>query len=782
VELFAAMSATAPVLLALDDLHWAAAPTLLLLRHLLRSNEPMRLLVVGTYRDTDIGRDHQLMQLLPDLRRAGRGTRLPLSGLNEDEVTEMVASAAARELAADEVEFARHLRAETGGHPFCVEEVLLHFVETGALLREGGRWASTEARQALGIPDGVREVVGQRLSRLPRAARDVLSKAAVIGHHFDVQLLAAIVEGGMGVVVDALDAAEPARLVAPMPGRGDRYRFGHALVRSCIYEELPTSRRRWLHRAVGLALERQSGNGERLNEMAIHFAEAAAVGEADRATDYARRAGDRAVARQAFEQGAAHYARARAALELASEADPELACDLYLAEAAALYRAGAERFRGVAFTAADAARDLGDAERVAQAALLFVHAGPSNPVANAREVALMEEALERLDDSDSPARARLLAGVGAAHTRMRPESAARFSGEAVAMARRLNDPMVLAAVLASHHAAIAGPDTTEESLAVAREMVTLGELLDDPETRLAGHMACYASLVAVSDIDAADAALDAFEALARDLRQPIYAFHVQRLRAAQALLAGRVAEGERLATAMWEKGQETSIPVTIRDAMLAGFRFLVREMQGRLPELVPEVERLVAAQPDWLLMRVVRAHLWCVTGRRASAQDLLDELKADRFNGVPRDLLWFETMLHLAAVARDLADTEAAGALYERLAPYSGRNTFTGMGSFGPVDRALALLATTLGRHDDAERHFAAALRLSRSLRAPGWATLIRRDWAEALNARDTPTDRARAHHLATEALSDARTLNLTALADHLTPLTKPPTPPHHPQ
>lgn len=287
VDLFAAMSSAAPVLLLLDDLHWADTLSLLLLRHLLRSNEPMRLLVIGTYRDTDIGRNHPLTQLLPDLRRERRGLRLALSRLVEDDVAAMVAAAADRELDADEVEFARYLHAETDGHPFCVEEVLLHFVESGSL-RTAGRWVLASAQPKLTIPEGVREVVLQRVTRLPETVHEVLAAAAVIGQQFDVSLLAEMVDGGMQVVLEALEAAERARLIGPVPGRANRYQFAHALIRSSLYEDMPTSRRRWLHRDVGRALERLVGIEERLTELAIHFGEAAAVGEADRAVAYAR--------------------------------------------------------------------------------------------------------------------------------------------------------------------------------------------------------------------------------------------------------------------------------------------------------------------------------------------------------------------------------------------------------------------------------------------------------------------------------------------------------------
>lgn len=766
VDLLAAMAASAPVLLVLDDLQWADAPTLLLLRHLLRSNEPMRLLVAGTYRDTDVGRAHLLTQLLPDLRRSSRGTRLPLSGLDEDGVAEMIAAAADRGLSPDELEFAHRLHTETGGHPFCVEEVLLHFVETGILQRQGGRWALSGIWSELGIPDGVREVVSQRLARFPADTHRVLEIAAVIGQQFDVGLLAAVVDGGMSAVVGTLEAAERARLIRPTSGSANRYDFAHKLIRSSIYQDISTSRRRWLHRDVGLALEQRGDSYDRLNDLAFHFGEAAAVGEGDRAVEYARQAGDVATAMQAFEVAAGHYVRARAALELSSR-DPVQACDLLLAEAEALSRSGRDDFRSTAFAAADAARELDDAARLAAAALLFVHFGPADPTVHRREVALIEEALGRLDEADCPARARLLAGLGAAFTASGAQPAMAASHQAVAIARRLADPMVLAQVLTSHHAAIAGLDADDESLAAARELVTLGEQLSDPETTFVGHMCRYASLVRASAIDEADAALDIADALAQELRRPIFAFHVLRLRAAQATLAGRLAEGEHLAEAMWQKGLETAIPGPVLDAMLIGFRVPVREQQGRLTELDAEVSALADAQPEWLVPLAGQARLHCVAGQPDRARPLFDRLKADGFRVVPRDQMWFGTVTHLAVIAHCLSDADAAAVLYRALSPYSGQTTFTSTGSFGPVDRALGLLAVTMARRDDAERHFAAADELCGHVRARGWSVCVRASWAKMLRS-GAPADADRSLTLAVRALADAETLGLTGLVDEL--------------
>ena len=630
------------------------------------------------------------------------------------------------------------------------------------------------AQPKLTIPEGVREVVLQRVTRLPETVHEVLAAAAVIGQQFDVSLLAEMVDGGMQVVLEALEAAERARLIGPVPGRANRYQFAHALIRSSLYEDMPTSRRRWLHRDVGRALERLVGIEERLTELAIHFGEAAAVGEADRAVAYARKAGDQAADRMAFEQAAANYARASEALELSSHADPVLACDLQLARAAALSHTGGEEFRLAAFATADAARALGDTTRLTEAALLLVHFGPANPMSDGREIALFEEALEGLGEADSPARARLLVGLGVALPASEAQRAEALGREAVDMARRIGDPLVLARVLASHHAAIAGPDADDERLAIAREMVTLGEQLGDWEATFAGHIACYVSLVAASEVDSADAAANAADQLARQLRRPLFTFHVLRIKAAQALLAGRIAEGEHLAAAMRQKGRETIIPDRILDAMYAGCHFLAREQQGRLAELEPAISTLADAQPEWLVLRAAQAHLRCVIGRPELARPLLTRLMADGFSSVPRDDLWLETVMHMAVVATELPDTQAAAAIYEMLSPYTGRNAFTGVGSFGPVDRILALLATATGRYDDAERHYAAAVELSERLRAPGWASYVRCGWARMLRRRGRDTDLVHSRELAVRALADAQVLALAGLVEELRELAGP--------
>jgi DNA-binding SARP family transcriptional activator len=325
VALLELASAGAPVVLILDDLHWAAKPTLLLLRHLLRFGDRARVQIVGTYRSTDLDRSHPLAAMLADLHRgAGSGTanRLALSGLDEADVTAYVTEAGY-----NDEELARALASVTGGNPFFLIEALRHVDETG------GVWDPTT------LPQGVRETVSRRLSRLPAETNTALAAAAVVGSRFALDLVEKVVEQDL---VDAFDEACKAGIVIEEPG--GRYRFNHAIVRQSLLAELPSVRRMRLHQRIAVTLEAQPGaDDELLAELAHHYFECAWAGNAAKAVEYCRRAADQAVARLSYEGAADLYGQALHALE---EIDDELpdrdaqAGELLVARCEALLAAG----------------------------------------------------------------------------------------------------------------------------------------------------------------------------------------------------------------------------------------------------------------------------------------------------------------------------------------------------------------------------------------------------------------------------------------------------------
>ena len=287
------MAGDAPVVLVIDDLHWAAKPTLLLLRHLIRAEDQRPVLILATYRDTDLGRGHPLADMLADLRRATGVDRVDLQGLNEDEVGEVIELAAGHALDDETSDLARQLFAETEGNPFFLGQTLRHLVETRAIIEVDGRWTRGPEADRVGIPEGVREVIGRRLSHLSDETNEVLSTATVIGREFDADLLVAASSLDTEAVFDALEVGEGARLLQPVAGKRGRYNFVHTLVRSTLYEEISTTRRLRMHRRVGLALEPRNVDERYVDELARHFSEAAALGESERAVDYGRRAAAR---------------------------------------------------------------------------------------------------------------------------------------------------------------------------------------------------------------------------------------------------------------------------------------------------------------------------------------------------------------------------------------------------------------------------------------------------------------------------------------------------------
>jgi DNA-binding SARP family transcriptional activator len=287
-------------LLVLDDLHWAPQPTLQLLRHVIRSERDMRLMVLGTYRDTEA--DDALAQLLVDLQRDGSVERVRVGGLDERAVAEL--------LDAVDERLVHRIAVESRGNPLFIRELVAHVSESG--------------RSEL--PEELRQIIDQRVARLSEPAQRALTVAAVVGSVFSVPVVERVMADEPRVI-DALDEAAGAGLLVDA-GHGD-YAFAHTLVRHAIYGSLGSARRMRLHREVGEALE---ASGDAPPEaLAHHFAEAAKDGQARKAATYALAAGRNAARRAGYDEAAAQYERGLRALEVAGRPDDKLRRELLLA-------------------------------------------------------------------------------------------------------------------------------------------------------------------------------------------------------------------------------------------------------------------------------------------------------------------------------------------------------------------------------------------------------------------------------------------------------------------
>jgi DNA-binding NarL/FixJ family response regulator len=765
-----AAAARRPLLLVLDDLHWADAPSLALLRFLGRELEDAGLLVVGIYRDVEVERGHPLLGTLADLTRGQRRRRLLLGGLDQQEVASFVAAVVG---VAPAAELAAALHRETDGNPFFVTEVVRLLATQGRL---GGGAGSPLL--AAGLPEGVKAVVAQRLGRLSDDCRRVLEVAAVLGRDFQLRALQPASDLDAERLLGLLEEAEKARIVAEVPGGLGRWRFAHALVREVLYEGLSAARRVRLHGRVGEALEavHAADPGPHLAELAHHYLAAAPGGQVARAVRAATLAGRRALELLAWEQAAGLFERALATLELAERPDQQQRCELLLDLGEARMAASDVPAARAAYQqVGELARRIGAPEALARAGLglgLEFTSGMVDPV----EVELLEEALAALGGADSPLRARVLARLAKA-LMFAPQVERRLalSEQAVGLARRLGDPATLAAVLYDHHQAIWGPDRTEvarERLAVASEVVGLAERLGDRAMALRGRGLRRNDLLELGDLAGFDADLVAAEQTAQQLRQLHYHWQLSLARATRALLAGRFAEAEEQAAqglAIGRRAGDQAVEVYY-PGVLGPLRF----MQGRFGETVELFQDLTARYPALAPPRAALAAALAEVGLTDQARTEVERLAADDLAALPRDLGWSLGLALLALACHHLGDTERGARVRELLEPYADRNIAVariGALCIGPAAYFLGLLDLTLDDLEQAMRRFAHAATLAAKIEARPIIAMSREGQARALLTLDRPGDRQQARALLEEAAATAQELGIHGLGQRVAAL-----------
>lgn len=304
-----------PLLLALDDVHDADRPSLLLLRHLLRGRHPAPLLTVATYRHTDLGPQHPLDELLGRLRREGLLVDLQLAGL-ERAATEALVG---RQLGSPPPALAGIIHDRARGNPFFAAELARSVAASGATRRRDGRWHYELEVAQRAVPQVVNDLIAARLRRLSEPAQAALRVAAVLGHEFELDVLARLRETDEERLLDALEEARDGYFVIELPQPGC-YRFAHPLVRETLYDRLSSTRRARLHARAGEALEELRGDDAPLAALARHFGRGAGTGRRRKAIDYAAAAAEEAMRHLAYEDALARWDEA---LELVPERDEE---------------------------------------------------------------------------------------------------------------------------------------------------------------------------------------------------------------------------------------------------------------------------------------------------------------------------------------------------------------------------------------------------------------------------------------------------------------------------
>ncbi len=771
-----------PLVVVLDDLHWADASSLLALEFVARALPDMPLLAIAAYRHAEAHARHDLAAALGGLARAA--TRLPLEGLGVRDVG-LLATARARGLDSDDrrqipARLVAAVHESSAGNPFFADELV-------QLLAAQGRLHDADAaEQPLPLPDGVRDAIRRRLDPLAPFVLQALAAAAVIGGEFGVQTLAGVLDEPAGVVLEWLETPLRAGIVDAAGGPG-RFAFAHALVRDTLLQSLGATRRARLHRLVADVLVDAYGSDlePHLAEVAHHYLQAATENTDERAVEYAARAARRAVEQFAYEEAARLYAKA---IEVAASlpADDQRAWRLAQGLGEASMRAGdVSGAQRALRSAADHARRLDDPERLAQTALASTLGSFSPGLVEPDLVAMLEEALARVDAlAEQPSlrepevdalrcrlRVQLALSLYWSSQRDRREQLvdeafviARgiYTSEAARGSRsdRVLGDRTLAFALAQGFLAVWGPDTVPRGLPISIEALELCERTNDAELAMQVRLWRISLLLELDDPLRAYEEIEAFGATARRLAQPRMLVYDPLHRAMAAHLRGDFSAAE-LFTAeavAQSRGVPGSIAPIIADAQI----LIVRRTQGRHLDLEPLVRRNADRLPAMRRWRCGLALVLAELGREDEARRELEHLAAADFDDVPRDALWLVAMSLLAELCTLLDDRPRSRRLYELLVPYEGRNVVSmGAAYLGPVARYLGLLAMTIGEDERALGHLETARSAAERMSARPTVVLTALDAAEVLARRDGPGDAQRGRALVQRVAGDAADMQM---------------------
>ena len=762
VDLLERATAEQSLVLVLDDLHWVDRPSLQLLRHVIAAPSDMQLLVLATFRGTDVGAGHPLADARAALYREEGVERVALRGLDDLELLALMEASAGHAMDAGEMALRDELLAETDGNPFFAIEILRHLVETGAITESGGHWVSEVDPRTHGLPVSVREVIGRRVERLGVDATPALAAAAVIGREFELALVAAASDLAEGVLLDVIDAAVAAHVIAEVPGVPDRFVFVHALIQHTLYDDLSAARRRRLHRRVAEALEAMPGDPDDCAaDLARHWYASLPDG-ADKAYTYSVAAGECAQVCLAPAEAVRWFAQA---LELVDRLETEPArarCDVLVRLGTAQRLAGDATFRDTLLDAGRQARALGDVDRLAAAALANTRGFPSTIGQVDRDrIELLRDVIDSVGASSPEIRTRLLSLLALeSHYASDIDTAALIS-EALSLARTVDDDDAKWAALNAQHNFFT-PHNLPERLATLAEIVAVGSRGD------AARRCWTAATQAVIALESGDVggwrqhARSVVE-FADEVGDPALCWMSSWHRHGSTLLAGDVEGAERLADVSFAMATAAGQPdaLTVYGAQILN----TREVQGRTDEVLDLLVDAAASNPGIPGFRAALARTYGNTGRGDDARSVLDDFSSHGIATIPVDPVWASCVVELAHAAGLIEHFAAAEQLLPLLEPFRDRLVWSGATFHGPIVLAVGIVERVVGRHDDAERDLADAAAISAGMEAPYWVALSRLEQAIARRARNSAGDDAVARDLAEAAAESAQRNGFGAIA-----------------
>jgi len=722
-------AAVRPLVIVLEDLHDADRGTLDLLLHLSRNLAGSRLLLVGTYRDIEVDRSHPLSATLAELRRTSGFRRVLLRGLTADEVQRMLSGLSGQDV---RWELAEAVHRQTEGNPLFVQEVLRYLVEEGLITREGGHWrASGDTPLAVSIPEGLRDVIGKRLSRLSPDCNRLLAIAAVIGRDFRLDTLQAVAGVAEESLLAALEEATRAAVLSEQARVGGvEYRFAHAFFRQTLYEELSVPRRLRMHQEVARVLERQYGNRleEHAAELAEHFAQSTDADDLRKAIFYAERAAQRALAVYAYGEAARHLEQALDVQEVLDPDDKVKRCDLLLALGGALMPAGepARVFETVAAQALGLAEALEDSDRASRTCQMAIEALRRYGNAAMGGTAVHRQWAEGADRYAAPGTIdRVLADLALGNVREGDGRLAEILAlreRALTLARQLNDPRTfrgaaISTVTSTWHLPVRQVNL-EHILQVTNELSRYSrDGVPASGVGAALHFSGYVWLNAGDRTRAEDAWHELADLAERTKDTQLLLLSLAN-KIDEAMLDGQLEAADAGATRVVSRGDDLGAPVAGRFfAAVRGWRHLLYldRANAALPELgqraAIEAERGRVAWNEQARTALVLTYL----GRRDEARATMHRLLIDLKVASEEHVMVIQAGVNLLETAVLLKDREAAGLLASRLRPVA-ELAYGGLAQTC-VARHLGAAAALLGEREEALTSYEQALEVCEKIR-----------------------------------------------------------------
>jgi class 3 adenylate cyclase/tetratricopeptide (TPR) repeat protein len=752
-----------PVVYVLDDLHWATDASLLLLQHLAQQLHEMPVLIIGTYRDVELDVARPLARALEELTRQRLAHRLHVKRLPEAGVSAMLRALSGQEPPKPLVDT---IYSETEGNPFFVEEVFQHLAEEGKLFDARGRWLSDLEVSELDVPEGVRLVIGHRLERTSQECRDVLTSAAVIGRAFTFDLLEALSEADTDAILDAVDEAERAHLIATTSdGAEERFTFAHELIRQTLLSGLSSPRRRRLHFQVAEAMELTYADAlpDHAADLAHHLDQAGSFADPKKTAHYLGLAGEQALAAAAFEDALRYV---ESSLSLLATDDANAGADLLYKRGSALRSLGhwAEALTDWR-KALSTYEGLGDTEATARLCFSVAEIlGWSDRREEAMEV--IQRGLKALGERVSTDRCQLLAGgsnqlaAWGSYTK-----ADEMMAQALAVAEELGDEGALGLALmvksANRWFNMEFRGSVDAGIQAAELLRSSGGIWDLCDALWTTQW----SLLLLGRFDAAVRISEELEPLAARVGHLGALLNAGRSRGPHALmLTADIDEFEKFARGDLELCRTTGMPWISHSYTWLGFAHFWR---GNWDEALQHFEEAVRLEPqppgfsagtDWAGLFLWRAY----TGDRDAALTMLEERRdclpcPGQANTLGRWGMLYGVVEGLAI----LGERDEATKLYPLVLEAIDTGALVRWWTHGLLQTTAGIAAACGGQWEKAEEHYETALRQAHELPHKIEQPEVRRWYARMLLDRDAPGDRDKARELLTEAIAMYRKIGM---------------------